>query len=140
MTREDREAEIADHVAYLDALHDAVLEALPPVRVLVLGFSQGVATATRWLSRGRARVDRLVLWAGGLPDDVDPARLVEQARDTRVSFVTGRKDDVVPADTISRTASRLEALGARYERIEFDGGHRLNRTILRRLGIGAGRG
>ena len=104
------------------------------MRTLVLGFSQGVATATRWLTRGRARADHLVLWAGGLPDDVDVARLVDPMRETRVTFVTGRQDDVVPAESIARSASRLEALGERYERMEFDGGHRLNRAILARLG------
>ena len=139
MTREDREAEIADHVDYLDALHDAVIATLPSVRVLVLGFSQGVATATRWLTRGRTRAHRVVLWAGGLPDDVDVSRLVDPARDTRVSFVIGRRDDVVPAETIVRTTSRLESLGARYERLEFDGGHRLNRALLARLGCEAPR-
>jgi predicted esterase len=136
MTREDREAEIADHVAYLDALHDATLATLPPVRILVLGFSQGVATATRWLTHGRARADRLVLWAGGLPDDVDVARLVDPARDTRVTFVRGREDDVVPLETIARTATRLATLGERCERLEFDGGHRLNREILAGLALG----
>ena len=62
MTREDRDHEIADHVAYLDALHDLVRPALPAaVRLRVLGFSQGVATVARWLALGRARADQLIL-------------------------------------------------------------------------------
>src|SRR5206468_1825615 len=45
MTREDRDAEIADYVEYLDALAAQVLGAVRrgerPPRVIVLGFSQG---------------------------------------------------------------------------------------------------
>ncbi len=74
MTREDRRAEIADQIAYLDALHDHVR---PPasasrVRLRVFGFSQGVATVGRWVVRGRrVRADEVILWAGAFPPDVD---------------------------------------------------------------------
>ncbi len=48
MTKEDRENEIADYVDFLDAVFGEVVT--PGARVTVLGFSQGVATAARWLA------------------------------------------------------------------------------------------
>src|SRR6266513_3311805 len=50
MTREDREAEIDDYVAYLDAVYADVFESLDRARVTVhaLGYSQGAATVSRW--------------------------------------------------------------------------------------------
>jgi predicted esterase len=71
MTRMDRENEIADYVDFLDAVWRET--ATGAARVTVLGFSQGVATACRWIAMGNARVDRLVAWAGQLPPDVDPS-------------------------------------------------------------------
>ncbi len=55
MTREDRDSEIADYVEYLDALFDEVASdaANGGARVNVIGFSQGAATATRWVAHGR---------------------------------------------------------------------------------------
>src|SRR5215211_5481963 len=60
MTSEARELEIDDYVAYLDDLHahltaDAVAGGADPdsLRVRVLGFSQGAATAARWVALGR---------------------------------------------------------------------------------------
>jgi predicted esterase len=51
MTTADRQAEIADQSAYLNALLAQLLAACPPdVRVTVLGFSQGTATVSRWLA------------------------------------------------------------------------------------------
>ncbi len=72
MTTEDRDAEIADYVAYLDALHDEIFRLVPRTlcRLTVLGFSQGVATAARWVAAGKANPDRVVLWAGSLPTEL----------------------------------------------------------------------
>ena len=68
MTREDRDHEIADYVNYLDTLHAEIARRVPsPDRIVVVGFSQGAATAARWAARGTARLDRLVLWGGMLP-------------------------------------------------------------------------
>ncbi len=51
MTAEDREAEIDDQVNYLDLLHDHIFELIDraSVRLWVVGFSQGTATAARWV-------------------------------------------------------------------------------------------
>ncbi|NIM48528.1 MAG: phospholipase, partial [Gemmatimonadales bacterium] len=65
MTSEDRLSEISDYVDYLDALYEHVLKRhrRSSVDVYVLGFSQGAATAARWISHGSATTDRLILWA-----------------------------------------------------------------------------
>ncbi len=79
MTREDRLAEIDDQVRYLDAVTRRCSPASRPItpRVCVLGFSQGTTAAARWLALGTARVERLILWGGELPPDLD---LSAQAR------------------------------------------------------------
>ena len=54
MTKEDRLHEIEDYLAYLDALCDQLfghLENQP--EIVLLGFSQGTATAWRWLLKGK---------------------------------------------------------------------------------------
>jgi predicted esterase len=63
MTREDRESEIADYVEYLDAVADEVTGGAlaPGVRLDVIGFSQGAATATRWIAHGTVPATRLIL-------------------------------------------------------------------------------
>jgi predicted esterase len=62
MTREDREYEIADYVAYLDRVHETIFRQVPAdARVIALGFSQGVATIARWAARTAAAVNALSL-------------------------------------------------------------------------------
>lgn len=132
MTREDRDEEIADHVGYLDALHDLVRRehAAADARLTILGFSQGVATAARWLARGATRADHVILWGGQLPEDVDAAQLRDATRTTRITYAIGDRDEVIPADGVERTVARLAASGAPFERLTFAGGHRLDRGTL----------
>lgn len=132
MTREDRDAEIADQVAYLDALlAHARAELAPAAPVLrVLGFSQGVATLARWLARSDARPDHLVAWAGSWPEDVEPGWVLKDDGSTRVSHVVGAQEEILHPEWIEQTAARLSAATPRYERLSFDGGHRLDRRTL----------
>lgn len=135
MTREDREAEIADYVGYLDAVYDAVLGELPApgARVHVLGFSQGVATVVRWLALGNARADALTLWAGGLPHDVAFDDYSERFARMTVTIVAGERDRLVGEEPLAAARARLFAAGIDHALIRFAGGHRLDDAVLRQL-------
>ncbi|MEO8227882.1 MAG: phospholipase [Gemmatimonadota bacterium] len=130
MTREGRDAEIADYVEYLDAVHRAVGAAGGDVAVL--GFSQGAATAARWATLGAIRPRHLVLWGGVEPDDLDDAARARLAG-VRVTYVHGTRDRIADAEEMIRRADALTAAGGRAEVIKFDGGHRLDDGILSRL-------
>src|SRR5918992_1995500 len=97
MTREDREREIEDHVRYLDALYTTMRKerGRARARVTVLGFSQGVATVCRWLARGTARTDRLVLWGGRIPTDIFPLPEASSLRGAHLTLVVGTSDEYV---------------------------------------------
>ena len=128
MTRVDREHEIEDYVAYLDALHERVIENRKPF-VRVLGFSQGVATAVRWVALGGARVDQLICWGGTMPDEIDLAHLARRLS-VPLRLVVGEKDAFAKPDVVAREEERLCASGVEYELTRFPGGHALNRAVL----------
>jgi len=135
MTREDRESEVSDYVEYLDALHEEIVgESRVPVNVI--GFSQGTATATRWVLNGRSRIERLVLWGGLMPPDVDLVGGWSRLRDTRVTLVSGTRDQYISEDLITAEQARLETANVKSDVIRFDGGHVISRSVFPRL-IGA---
>jgi predicted esterase len=141
MTREDRLAEIADYVRYLDELHRAIVGQRSPadVRVTALGFSQGTATAARWAVQGAARIDRLVLWAGLLPPEIEPdGPLRERLTEADLTIVWGTRDKMLSADQVRTQVESLERAGVPCRVLEFDGGHRVDRAVLGRLGARAG--
>ncbi len=136
MTREDRQAEIDDFLAYLNALYDTVLQGRDPatLHVTVLGFSQGAATACRWLNAEHIRADRLLLWAGffknGFADLIDPAKL--DAVDTH--YVYGTQDEYFTLiGDVAAYKAKLLADVPTLMITPFDGPHRVEPDVLATL-------
>ena len=134
MTREDRECEIADQVAYLEGLYDAIFARVPreQVRLTALGFSQGVATVTRWLARTRRTADRAVCWAGMIPDDV-LASHERPWQPRELTLVVGSRDKFAVPVRVEQQHDALRAAGIPFTTLTFDGGHRLDDGVLRTL-------
>nr|WP_246455288.1 alpha/beta hydrolase [Hymenobacter citatus] len=134
MTREDRLTEIEDYVTYLNQLSDTILaQCSPDVQILVLGFSQGAATVSRWLAHAPFRAARLVLWAGAFPPDMDLAVAARLLRQVPVTLVCGTQDEYVTAEAVAQQQAALLGLGVDPEIIWFEGRHQLDRAVLQRL-------
>lgn len=138
MTREDREREIEDHVRYLDTLYAQVRgqRGRARARVTVLGFSQGVATVCRWLTRGTARADRLVLWGGKLPPDIFPLAATSPLRAATVTMVVGVNDEYFTPLIAAEQEALLRGEKLAYEVCRFEGGHTIDAGLLRELAGG----
>jgi len=130
MTREERLGEIEDYVRYLDALQHEVLAGLDRrlVRVVLLGFSQGVATALRWSCLGRMRPNLLVAWAGPLPPELDEKSVAHLKG--RVVRVVGSADDLASDEAVSVEDQRWARIGLDAKLVRFEGGHELNAEVL----------
>jgi len=129
MTREDRLAEIEDYVRYLDAVYHEVSRTMDraQAKVTLLGFSQGAATACRWSTIGKARFDRLIIWGGEVPPDVDLLRSL------RLSLVYGSRDPYFTPKVSAATEARLREHGIPYNLAPFEGGHEIDGDVLQRV-------
>lgn len=138
MTREDREAEIADYVSYLDDLYDSIFSRIDrdTVEVTVLGFSQGGATTNRWLTRGKARANRLIMWGCLLASDSDLNEAATFFRDVELVIIYGTRDKFADTGMIADYEKLLRASRVPYRLETFDGGHRMDRETLKALAAG----
>lgn len=127
MTREDREVEIADYVAYLDAVATEFGRARP---LTVLGFSQGVSTMMRWIVRGSHPVSRVIVWAGEIPPELDLAEHRARFPAAGVEIVIGSVDEYATWINLDAIKRRFEAADIPLRVQLFDGGHRLDRETL----------
>lgn len=130
MTRQDRETDIRDYVAYLDRVAAHVTGGRRDVRIRALGFSQGAATVFRWAVMGKTQVDHLILWAGEVPPDADMQRAAARLHQTRITYVHGAQDRVVSAEVARAQYELLDAAGLSYEVQEFGGGHEMDAGLL----------
>ncbi len=132
MTSEDRLDEIADYVTYLETLRHKVGWDKPShVKVIYVGFSQGVTTLIRWMANIHPRADTLILWAGGLPEDT----LLEPHRDyfsqIKTYYLLGRQDPYFQEERLKANEALLQAAGIRPEIIRYAGGHKLEAETLK---------
>jgi predicted esterase len=135
MTREDREAEIADYVAYLERLAAEVRHPLAGAapRIVVLGFSQSTATVCRWLAAGELRVDQLVLWGGAIPPELDLAAWSLRLHGAAITLVAGEQDELATPAAVAAEAERLSAAGVAFSLQRFTGGHTIDPSALLHL-------
>jgi len=127
MTKEDRLHEIDDYVRYLDAVYAKVSRAKHAVTAL--GFSQGTATVCRWAALGASRIDRLILWGGEVPPDLD----LKLLRVPRLVLVYGTRDEFFTPKVVAANEARLREHGVPYELMSFEGGHVIEADTLGRL-------
>ena len=135
MTREDRLTDIADNMAYLDAVHTHVSRSLDDARppVTVLGFSQGAATSTRWVASGSCDVARHLVWGAAMAHDVDLTDPESPLRRPETVLVVGKMDHFAPPRAVTAELARLAAARFPVRNVSFDGGHRLDDDTLRAI-------
>lgn len=135
MTKEDRLNDIADQTLYLNELFRTEPMMQAGQRVL-LGFSQGAATAVRYFCATNHRIDHLILWAGSFPPDVPLPDNGAHFRSAKISLVIGIDDAVVVPEQYVQLHTYLSELGIEAKLHHFDGGHDLHLPTLQQvLGI-----
>lgn len=133
MTAFDRDRAISDVVAGIDSILDGVEEKYGEAtrRPCVLGFSQGVSIAWRYLIHGKRNVAGLVASGGDLPPDVDH-RLPSHGP-LSILLAHGREDTIVPWAKAQSAESRLRELHFPLETNYFAGGHDFPADLMERL-------
>ncbi|MBC6990219.1 alpha/beta hydrolase [Hymenobacter sp. BT491] len=134
MTREDRLAEIEDYVEYLNQLSTSILsQCAEQTKVLVLGFSQGAATVSRWLAHAPFRPAQLVLWAGAFPEDVDFAVASRLLQHLPITLVCGDQDEFISGDAFAKQRAFLQKRGVEPAVVRFNGKHTLQADVMKQL-------
>ncbi|HEY3251404.1 MAG TPA: dienelactone hydrolase family protein [Ignavibacteria bacterium] len=137
MTKEDRESDIKDYVNYLDKLYSEIIELARrnfSLKVNALGFSQGVATLSRWLALGKSKIDKAVFWTGTLAHDVDFSK-AENLKSTDITLVFADNDPYFKNDFYQTQEKLFKDAGISFQTKIFSGGHEVNAELIKSLNI-----
>lgn len=127
MTREWREEDIRLNVLSLDLLHREISQKYDTVeKITVLGFSQGGATAARWLAYGKISCDHFISWASVYPPDLAIEEHASIAK--KCTFVLGTEDEFFPAPEQETLISDYLSKGIQIAR--FEGKHDIHEETL----------
>ena len=127
MTKEARLINIDENNEYLNNLLDFLHTENEFSELLVLGFSQGGATAARWNAQ-RKDIDQLILWASVFPPDLEESSFSNSKNGT---FVIGKHDEFYDAAAQDKEINKYRSLS--FEIVEYDGKHDIDADTLKNL-------
>ena len=132
MTKEDRLTEIDDYMYYLDRIMEDVQSKVKHCKTkpkcIVLGFSQGAATACRWVLDGKVVPQHLVLWSGIFPPDLklEPPF----SKSLKVWQLIGDEDEYMNENRWAENEQIMETIGLKAQQVPFKGKHKIYPDVL----------
>ena len=130
MTRENRLADIENYMTYLDSVFSREIGGRKNLQVTILGFSQGAATASRWALSQSIYFNRIILWAGILPNDMDFDKGKELLKNKEFKTVYGKNDPFLTESRFGEMKMLSEKLGIPVDPIVFEGAHEIHEATL----------
>jgi predicted esterase len=128
MTRQDREAAIADNIAYAAKSLDAVAAEWPALpKVVFAGFSQGVAMAFRAAAHSTREVAGVIAVGADVPPEIAPAEL---QRLPAALIARGTSDEWYTKERFAKDAQLLRNASVTVGALEFNGGHEWSAEVV----------
>ena len=134
LTRENTQAEIKNVMANLNAIYQA--EQIPEhVNFYVLGFSQGVSIAMRWVARYQILCDKLIIYAGSIPTELTSEDFAFINPDnTKILNIVGLQDEYFTEERMHQEHDKMQLLfGKNYTFKTYEGTHKVSRAALKML-------
>ena len=129
MTKDNRETEIDDYIKYLDQLYKVIIEEneTTDLKINIVGFSQGGATASRWIANQKSKCDNFILWASSFAEEIDLETL---SKNKKVFILFGDDDKFIKKEQVNAYEKLLAASKIEYQLIRFEGKHDIPKEVL----------
>ncbi|WP_299126853.1 esterase [uncultured Winogradskyella sp.] len=133
LTRDETNVGMQNILNYFDAVFEA--EQIPNNKNLILlGYSQGVSVAMRYMAKRRLQCSQLVLHSGGIPKELTAEDFTYLNKSTRVKLIYCTKDGYLDEARIEQESQKVKELfGKRITILPFDGKHVVNVDFINDL-------
>lgn len=128
MTKEAREHDISDNNNYLNTLWKQLESNFQFENKILLGFSQGGATAARWHEAGSFNAQHFVLWASVFPPDLTFNPQKSTFNSSKNYFALGEQDPYYDEAKRREMFNRINQLD--FETLTFEGKHDIDSVTL----------
>ena len=134
LTKENTKKETENVLRYLDSVYEA--ENIPNhLKLFVLGYSQGVSIALRWVASRKIQCDKLIICSGSIPHELTPGDFdFLKNNNTQVHSMVGNKDFWLTEERLKLETEKGTALfGANISFNLFEGSHEIKPTLIKAL-------
>ncbi len=131
LTKENTIKDTENVMQYFDAIFKS--ENIPDhVNLIVLGYSQGVSVATRYVAKRQLQCAQLVLHSGGIPKELEPEDF--NFSGAKVHLACGKNDDYLTEERLQLETKKAQLLFKdNLNVIMFEGKHEVNVDVINSL-------
>ena len=128
MTKEAREDDIKDNINWLTEWLTDHLKENTYDKIILLGFSQGGATAARWYYNNPGQFDQLILWASVFPPDISKPKIKLSNNNL---YVVGKNDEFINDEMRLNEVKFYQNIG--FDTHVYDGNHDIDPFVIQQI-------
>lgn len=130
LTRESTQLETDNVLTYIQSIWEAERQSDTNCRLFILGYSQGVSIATRWVSKYKIDCQHLILHSGGIPKELKKSDFNHLKEDCKILYLYGNKDPYITEARKTEEQIKGDKLFNHLEVKVFDGKHEVYSPIF----------
>lgn len=132
LTKENTKADTQNVLRYIDAIIST--ENIPQdTKLVVVGYSQGVSIASRWISSRKIHPDAFVIISGGFPKELSKEDFSFLKDTTKITHILGEKDPYFEIAKVEAEKIRVKHILPQIEFRMHPGGHELDPKTLENI-------
>ncbi len=132
LTKENTYGETKNVLRYIDAV--IAEEKIPNhVSFIILGYSQGVSIASRWIASRNIDCDALLMVSGGFPKELHSDDFTFLSAKTKIVHILGEKDPYFEIEKVEAEKKRVQQILPQIEFLMHQGGHELDIATVKHL-------
>ena len=129
LTKENTVLETENVLNYIDAVIEN--EEIPKnINLIVLGYSQGVSIASRWVAKRQQLCEKLILISGVFPNELSSNDFTHLPH-LKVSHTVGSNDPLFEKENVKKQEDRMQTIFPQIKYINHNGGHQMDFNLLK---------
>jgi len=130
LTREETQLEMQNIIAYFDAVYQKEIQPNTDKELIILGYSQGVSVAMRWIAQSKINCDTLLMHSGGIPVELEAKNF--KGLNFKPYLIYGKSDPYITKERAHQEVEKAEKLfGNQLKVLAFEGKHEVSQDILK---------
>ena len=131
LTRENTSIEMTNVMRYYDAIFERE-KLLSDKNLIVMGYSQGVSVAMRYVSKRQIQCSQLILHSGGIPNELTYNDF--KFYQGKTTLIYGTKDEYLTEERMTQEKSKATILFPKHlDIIAFAGPHEVNVELINKM-------
>lgn len=132
LTKENTKVETENVLHYVDAIVTA--EKIPSkLNFIILGYSQGVSIASRWIASRKIKCHSYIMVSGGFPKELQKEDFSFLSNHTKIDHIVGKNDPYFEIEKVDAEKKRVKQILPQITFHIHDGGHELNIESIKKL-------